>query len=67
MPPPVSPPPGSAPATTIHVPAAAVGSCQACPVRHYCALYVPHQTAIPANCPFGPGPDATPKAAGRVG
>ena len=35
---------------------AAAGSCRACPVGRYCAMYAPHQAQAPANCPFGPGP-----------
>jgi|GEM_PF-3886324 len=60
MPTPARPRPSpTSPAT----PPAAMSTCQACPVRHYCALYVPHQANIPADCPFGPGPDAAPRGA----
>lgn len=57
MPAPATPRPGpAAPAADPAPPPAAISSCRACPVRHYCALYVPEQATIPVNCPFGPGP-----------
>ena len=64
MPTPARPRPSPAPpAADPAVPFAAISSCQACPVRHYCALYAPHQANIPVDCPFGPGPDTAPRGA----
>ena len=64
MPTPARPRPSPAPpAADPAVPFAAISSCQACPVRHYCALYAPHQANIPVDCPFGPGPDIAPRGA----